>query len=141
MCDEGSKRYASESFEDFEMTRTEQIEKAATDWCFSDHEKQYDSDSRSFIKGAAWADDNPSNESQFYKIYTALCEQGVLLEKNLALAYKDFKRLQSENYNQATKLAVAIEVLEEIKNESCIHNGFCSPCNAKEALDKIRGKG
>lgn len=41
------------------MDREKQIEEAATSWCFSDHEENHDSDSRSFIKGAQWADGNP----------------------------------------------------------------------------------
>lgn len=43
------------------MTRQEQIEEAATKWCFSDHEQNYDSDIRSFIKGAEFADANQSD--------------------------------------------------------------------------------
>ena len=114
------------------MTRKKQIEEAASLYPKEYELKHMNADtprmsgehylSFGFRKGAEWADLNPLKYGGFTDDQFAIAPLHIhdecqsryeVLKAKLEEAYKDFGKLQAENYKQAIKLGIAIEALKE----------------------------
>lgn len=108
------------------MTRKEQIEKAAMkDQCamltmFPD----------AFKRGAEWADQNPTIESQWGKTYIALCKQGAEIEMKLAIAVEALRKIEAPD--KEPPRADLSDWLNAWRNTTKIM--------ARQALEKIEGE-
>lgn len=137
------------------MSRELKIEDAAREWAFDFGAKnEYPISSEiiqavAFEAGAQWADSNPIKyggftDDQFgiapLHIHDECQNRYEVLKSKLNEAYKDFGKLQAENYKQAIKLNIAIEALEKIMKAGTGRQGNALYTeDAYEALAKING--
>lgn len=85
-----------------------------------------------FTAGALWSDQNPTTESQWAKTYVALCEQGALLEKKLAVAVRALKNIQAHQPGNDQR-----EYWKNLSHEDLMDGLAWDGTLAEKALDEI----